>query len=132
MVLVTPALADANNGNWQTARRWSQMLAGHYEPRLCAHWEGPAAETADDAPVAMIALHARRSAASIAGWKHSHPEQPLIVVLTGTDLYRDIDGDADARKALLERTPAGSAGPRKRRRRRPSRGADTPAPDDGG
>jgi len=43
-----------------------------------------------------------------------------------------IDGDADARKALLERTPAGSAGPRKRRRRRPSRGADTPAPDDGG
>ena len=43
-----------------------------------------------------------------------------------------IDGDADARKALLERTPAGSAGPRKRRRRRPSRGADSPAPDDGG
>lgn len=100
VVLVTPALADANNGNWQTARRWAQMLAGHYEPRLCAHWEGPAAETANDAPVAMIALHARRSAASIAGWKHSHPGRPLIVVLTGTDLYRDIDGDADAQRSL--------------------------------
>jgi hypothetical protein len=26
IVIVTPALADANNGNWQTARRWRQML----------------------------------------------------------------------------------------------------------
>ena len=100
VVLVTPALADANNGNWQTARRWAQMLSGHYEPRLCDRWEGPDADPADPPPVTMIALHARRSAASIAAWKQQQPRQPLIVVLTGTDLYRDIDSDADAQRSL--------------------------------
>ena len=48
----------------------------------------------------MIALHARRSAAAVRAWRQTHPERPLIVVLTGTDLYRDIDRDADARLSL--------------------------------
>ncbi len=100
LVLVTPALAEANNGNWQTARRWAQMLAGHYRPRLCTQWDGVAADASADPAVAMIALHARRSAASIAAWKQQHPERPLTVVLTGTDLYRDIDGDAAAQRSL--------------------------------
>ncbi|MDQ3059828.1 MAG: TIGR04348 family glycosyltransferase [Pseudomonadota bacterium] len=48
----------------------------------------------------MIALHARRSAASIEAWASTFPDKPLIVVLTGTDLYRDIHTDADARRSL--------------------------------
>ena len=48
----------------------------------------------------MIALHARRSAASIHAWAAQHPDRPLIVVLTGTDLYRDIELDANARQSL--------------------------------
>ena len=48
----------------------------------------------------MIALHARRSAASIQAWAEAHPHKPLIVVLTGTDLYRDIHADAEARRSL--------------------------------
>ncbi len=48
----------------------------------------------------MIALHARRSAASIHAWAAQHPGRPLIVVLTGTDLYRDIQNDASARQSL--------------------------------
>ena len=52
------------------------------------------------APDAMIALHARRSAASIYAWAEMHPHKPLIVVLTGTDLYRDIDSDAAAQRSL--------------------------------
>ena len=48
----------------------------------------------------MIALHARRSAASIHAWAALHPGRPLIVVLTGTDLYRDIQSDADAQCSL--------------------------------
>lgn len=48
----------------------------------------------------MIALHARRSAASIAAFAQTR--QPLAVVLTGTDLYRDIRSDASA-QASLER-----------------------------
>ena len=38
ILIVTPALADANNGNWQTARRWSRMLASAYRVQLCADW----------------------------------------------------------------------------------------------
>lgn len=48
----------------------------------------------------MIALHARRSSASIQAWASAWPGKPLIVVLTGTDLYRDIHTDADAEQSL--------------------------------
>ena len=91
--LVTPALASANNGNWQTASRWARMLSTHYRVRLSARWDGQDA-------AAMIALHARRSADSIAAWAARPRRGPLVVVLTGTDLYRDIANDDAARRSL--------------------------------
>ncbi len=48
----------------------------------------------------MVALHARRSADSIHAWAKAFPDRPLIVVLTGTDLYRDIHHDATAQQSL--------------------------------
>jgi putative glycosyltransferase (TIGR04348 family) len=93
LLIVTPALAEANNGNWQTARRWARLLADDYEVRLVRQWQGDAAD-------AMIALHARRSAASIAAWATASPRRPLAVVLTGTDLYRDIASDGAAQQSL--------------------------------
>ena len=49
----------------------------------------------------MIALHARRSAASAANWKALRIDgAPLIVVLTGTDLYRDIASNPSAQTSL--------------------------------
>jgi putative glycosyltransferase (TIGR04348 family) len=92
VALITPALADANNGNWQTAQRWARMLASDYEVRLAKAWDGAAADV-------MVALHARRSAPSIAAW--ACLGRPLAVVLTGTDLYRDVvQGNADALQSL--------------------------------
>ena len=77
VVIVTPALRQANNGNWQTARRWAQMLADHYRVRIVDAWsEG------DEA--LMFALHARRSAESVAAWRQRHGPRALAVVLTGT------------------------------------------------
>jgi len=96
LVIVSPALRDANNGNWQTARRWQRHLAGDCHVRIAKAW--PDALAAGDA--AMIALHARRSAESIAAWASAHPGKGLAVVLTGTDLYRDIITDAAARRSL--------------------------------
>ncbi len=90
---MTPALANANNGNWQTARRWARMLSAAYRVRLAAAWDG-----GDEA--LMIALHARRSAASVARWRMQHSSAPLVVTLTGTDLYRDIQGDSTAQASL--------------------------------
>jgi len=92
-VIVTPALADANNGNWQTARRWARMLSAAYRVRVAADWDG-----GDEA--LMIALHARRSAASVARWRARRNGAALVVALTGTDLYRDIADDATAQASL--------------------------------
>jgi putative glycosyltransferase (TIGR04348 family) len=95
IALVTPARAGDRNGNWQTAQRWARLLSSvDYEVRIGQVWQG---ETAD----LMLALHARRSAASIAAWAERAPRRSLVVTLTGTDLYRDLPaGDADALRSL--------------------------------
>ena len=94
--IVTPFLADANNGNWRTAARWARLLAPDFRPIV----------QAADAPVAagaaaLVALHARRSHGAIAAWRAAHPDRPVVVALTGTDLYRDVPaGDASALASL--------------------------------
>jgi len=93
LVIVTPALAAANNGNWQTAHRWARLLGPAYRVSLTDRWSG-----GDE--VLMIALHARRSAASIQAWRAAYAHRPMLLVLTGTDLYRDIDIDAQAQESL--------------------------------
>lgn len=96
VLIASPALADANNGNWQTAWRWSRLLAGRYRTQIVKEWQPGAYPEA----VALLALHARRTAASIAAWAQAHPGRGLGVVLTGTDLYRDIHEDAAAKRSL--------------------------------
>jgi putative glycosyltransferase (TIGR04348 family) len=55
----------------------------------------------DDKPYdLMVALHARRSFAAIARFHQLHPQRPLLVALTGTDLYGDIRTSTEARQAL--------------------------------
>jgi putative glycosyltransferase (TIGR04348 family) len=91
--IVSPALADANNGNWQTAARWQRFLAPVCHVSIAPAWDG--------APLdALIALHARRSAASIAGFRAARADAPIALVLTGTDLYRDLVFDSAAQHAL--------------------------------
>lgn len=94
VVLVTPALAAANNGNWHTARRWAAFLGTKYDVSVQREWDGSPAD-------AMVALHARRSAGSIERFAAGQaPVANLAVVLTGTDLYRDIRTDAAAQRSL--------------------------------
>jgi putative glycosyltransferase (TIGR04348 family) len=93
IAIISPALANANNGNWQTASRWQRFLQQRYRVTIALQWDGAPAE-------ALIALHARRSAESIAAFRKIHPSRPAIVVLTGTDLYRDMATDADAQRSL--------------------------------
>lgn len=106
IVIVSPALADANNGNWQTAQRWRRLLRPHHRVRIVGQWPDDPHAQHDDA---MLALHARRSADSIAAWGHARasaqngapkPTPGLAVVLTGTDLYQDIQTDFHAQQSL--------------------------------
>lgn len=100
--IVSPASARANNGNWQSASRWARFLRTRYRVSISLHW--PDQETTSPQPAPppdlLIALHARRSAASLDAWTQTWPERPSILLLTGTDLYRDIHTDASAQRSL--------------------------------
>jgi putative glycosyltransferase (TIGR04348 family) len=95
VVIVSPALADANNGNWQTARRWQRLLSPH-SARIVQQW--PDAQAGQDD--VMLTLHARRSATSVQAWHAMHGQRGLGLALTGTDLYRDIGHDPQAQQSL--------------------------------
>lgn len=93
IIVVTPYLADANNGNWRTAQRWQSLLEPYFAVIVQGEWNGEACD-------ALVALHARRSAASIQRYHAQQPNAPLVVVLTGTDLYRDLAVSSEARASL--------------------------------
>lgn len=97
ITLVTPALALAHrgfsHGNQQTAQRWARMLAAAHRVDLRPCWR-----PGDPAGALLIALHARKSAPSIAAWP---ADRPVLLVLTGTDLYGDLArGDAEVQASL--------------------------------
>ncbi len=95
VALVTPARAGSRAGNLHTAQRWAGILraAGH-RVDVSQEWDG------SGAPDVMLALHARRSHASIARFAAAFPSRPLVLALTGTDIYRDIRTSPEARASL--------------------------------
>lgn len=92
--IVTPAPARSRYGNRVTAIRWARILRklGH---RVSIHqtYNGEHLDL-------LIALHARRSFVSIDRFHRKHPDLPIIVALTGTDLYGDLRVDQRAPKSL--------------------------------
>jgi len=91
IALVTPAGPGMRNGNRHTALRWAAFLqaAGH-QVTVEVEWDKEPADL-------MLALHARRSHRSIMGFPKN---KPLVLALTGTDVYRDIHQSAEARESL--------------------------------
>ena len=92
--LITPAPTYSRKGNRVTALRWARIL------RELGHRVVIAEEYQGERCDVLIALHARRSHASIVRFRHKHPKLPLILALTGTDLYGDIHTDASAQESL--------------------------------
>lgn len=94
IAIVTPAAAGSRTGNRHTAQRWAALLraAGH-KVSVATEWNA--------APVdVLFALHARRSHPSVLSYHQARPNGNLVVVLTGTDLYRDIRYDTAAQLSL--------------------------------
>lgn len=81
ILIITPAGPDSKAGNRATAVRWQGLLeqSGHKVEVLT--------EYKDQECDLLIALHAWRSAAAVRGFRTRWPHKPLIVVLTGTDIY---------------------------------------------
>jgi len=81
-------------GNRVTALRWRRLL------RELGHRVEVRQTLAPGRGDVLIALHARRSAEAIARFRRERPEAPLVVALTGTDLYLDLPHSAEARRSL--------------------------------
>jgi putative glycosyltransferase (TIGR04348 family) len=98
ILVINPARAQAHTGNRTTAERWAQLL----------HELGHQAEIAHDWPFSgetreydlLIALHARRSFPALDRFHRARPSIPVVLALTGTDVYQDIESSADARQSL--------------------------------
>src|SRR5688572_2598773 len=92
--IVTPAPPGSHYGNRITALRWARILRrlGNRVSIL----ETYAGQPYD----LLVALHARRSHSSIINFRRQNPGAPIIVALTGTDLYRDIRTNQSARESL--------------------------------
>lgn len=95
--IVSPA-QEIRGGNRVTAARWARIFRelrwGFFEE---ASWSGRSCD-------ALVALHARRSHDSIVRFSQAHPERPLIVAATGTDVYGDASISAEARDSFLRAT----------------------------
>ena len=92
--IVTPARPGARNGNRHTAQRWAGFLrAAGNRVSVVLEWDGKPCDL-------LLALHARRSHASVVAYRQKYPDKPLVVTLTGTDLYRDLPSSREARESL--------------------------------
>src|SRR5215470_15169074 len=142
IVVITPARSSSRSGNQTTGARWTRILRelGH-RVHTAPRYNGASADL-------MIAIHAWRSSSSIRKFRELYPDRPLIVALSGTDVYDYIGRDptptlrslacADRLVALQElvrrRVPTRfrakvrvvhqSAAPLRRVRRRPTRRFD--------
>jgi putative glycosyltransferase (TIGR04348 family) len=94
ITLVTPAPAQIHTGNRTTADRWARLLRelGN-EVNVQRDWNGEQRDL-------LIALHARRSFPAMQRFREKHPRAPLILVLTGTDIYSDLGKGAEAMRSL--------------------------------
>src|ERR1700730_12268580 len=92
--IITPAPPRSRYGNRVTALRWARILKtlGH-RVRVKQEYEGERYDL-------LLALHARRSHDAVKQFHHQHPEAPIIVALTGTDLYRDLHTSPSTRASL--------------------------------
>lgn len=81
--LITPAPPQSRLGNRTTAVRWARILRslGHSVDLNTQYEDGRRADL-------LIALHAWRSASAVRAFSDRNPGKPILVVLTGTDIYR--------------------------------------------
>lgn len=82
--MVTPAARGSRTGNEITAARWARRLGelGH-RVQVRTRYAGEPCDL-------LVALHARKSASAVRRFHATFPDRPVVVVLTGTDVYHDL------------------------------------------
>lgn len=105
ITLITPAAPQSRAGNRATATRWARLL-GELGHRVTIATSDAGAEAVRRPADAVIALHAWRSADAIATAAEYAPDRPLVVALTGTDIYRFQYSDPEVTLASMARAHA--------------------------
>jgi len=92
--IATPAHGGSTAGNRVTALRWARRLRElGWTVRIDRAWTGEPCDL-------LVALHARKSHASVVRHALEQPQAPRVVALTGTDVYGDLEHDALAQESL--------------------------------
>lgn len=92
--IVTPAPAGSQKGNRITAVRWGTIL------RDLGHQVAISQDVHTSPDDLLIALHAGKSAAAVQAFRSAQPGKPVLVALTGTDVYDAIRSDPAAQETL--------------------------------
>src|SRR5579872_1169543 len=92
--MVCPAPPGSLYGNRVTALRWAGIL------RSLGHRVVITNDYRDERCDLLIALHARKSAGAVLRFHARRAAAPLVVALTGTDVYHDLARSRLAQKAL--------------------------------
>lgn len=102
-LIIGPALSHKGRGNRRTAVRWGRIFAelGH-GVTFADHYDGQPCDL-------LVALHAIVSAPSVGRFHREHPELPVVLALTGTDIYGlgemfDADQQAASHAAMEQAT----------------------------
>lgn len=81
-------------GNRVTALRWAWIFRKlGWKVFQEESWSGRACDM-------LVALHARRSNSSVVRFRREHPELPLVVAATGTDVFSDVADTGEARESF--------------------------------
>lgn len=92
--IVTPAPPGTLHGNRITALRWQQFLSHlNYQSIVTEKWSKKPCDI-------LIALHGLRSHDSIQGFKKAYPNHPVVLIMTGTDIYRDLKNSTKVIKSM--------------------------------
>lgn len=94
ILIVNPARSGARKGNDVTSDRWKRIL------EELGHTVNIVKEYGSSEPDLLLSLHAKKSAASLKRFRDNYPGRPIILALTGTDLYRDLGNSPEAEESV--------------------------------
>jgi len=91
--IVNP-VPQLRGGNRVTALRWARIFRRlGWKVFQEESWSGRDCDC-------LVALHARRSNSSVVRFHREHPDRPLIVAATGTDVYSDVPDSGEVRESF--------------------------------
>ncbi len=92
--IIHPATETARGGNRVTALRWARIFRRQgWKVFHGASWDKRPCDL-------LVALHARKSHDSVVRFSRAHPDRPIVVAGSGTDLYSDVADGGEVRESL--------------------------------